>query len=409
MSKGIILRASPLIVRSPCRSLDLQGLRSIPYLIFSNTDITDSGALFLSYVLPLHHTPQLLMPHFPPPKAGPQAETLETYYETSCRGVVYRPNEQINSLLSTRVLELAEGMREGHSVKIIKPELNPWKLSPKKGKDPLNFTMGEMCTPPLARDLERARHKIQGSILNAGGLHCVALWSAALKVMVLSRLFLFDRGAAPYQFPRKTPAKRIPLLVTVPSYLNGPGNKGMHSPPRKMSSGFLRCEEPGSSPAVDGRALSHALASLSPTSERPQRVRGAPAQLAKCRAEASGPEGTVAPDPTATEGGNSSAVKGREVDEAKGVKCMNGSEKTNGQSAVKRKLPGGLPEPIWAKIIAMSADPEGLLSDNQLGNMSKWAKAQNTLELERELSGKLKSAQIWRILENTGCLAYECS
>jgi hypothetical protein len=75
--------------------------------------------------------------------------------------------------------------------------------------------------------------------------------------------------------------------------------------------------------------------------------------------------------------------------------------------ATEKALPGGLPAEIWKKIIAMAADPENLLSDKQLSNMFDWAKTGDTIEKERELAGKLKSQQIWRVLEATECLAYE--
>ena len=141
--------------------VDLHGLRSIPYMVFSRTGITDVTALTMSHVLPLHPTPERLMPYFTPAKAGHQAEILDSYYLLGCRGIVYHPNGGLTTL-GNFVLERAEGMREGLPVELLVPEASPFQppFIPRRRRDSMGIVIASI--PPTTHlDMQRARHKIE--------------------------------------------------------------------------------------------------------------------------------------------------------------------------------------------------------------------------------------------------------
>jgi hypothetical protein len=66
-----------------------------------------------------------------------------------------------------------------------------------------------------------------------------------------------------------------------------------------------------------------------------------------------------------------------------------------------------LPENVWIRILRCVADPEDLLSKRQCESIIAWAEDLTTLQKEREVVGKLRSLQLWRVLDGLGCLAYE--
>ncbi|KAI9806093.1 MAG: hypothetical protein M1833_004500 [Piccolia ochrophora] len=62
---------------------------------------------------------------------------------------------------------------------------------------------------------------------------------------------------------------------------------------------------------------------------------------------------------------------------------------------------------LWRRIIAHAVDPNGILSHKQQLAVIDWARTREHLHRGREVRGKPESAQVWRVLEATGCLAYD--
>lgn len=85
-----------------------EGLRAVPYIILSDTAMTDAGALFFSYMIERHFYPQQLMCSLRP---GPQAAQLDEYRQRNhCWGLVYLPNENLTET-GLRLLGKAEDSR----------------------------------------------------------------------------------------------------------------------------------------------------------------------------------------------------------------------------------------------------------------------------------------------------------
>ena len=49
----------------------------------------------------------------------------------------------------------------------------------------------------------------------------------------------------------------------------------------------------------------------------------------------------------------------------------------------------------------------GVVSGKQQESILRWAKSRDTLGREREVLGKARGEQIWRVLERMGCRSYE--
>ena len=404
---------------------ELHGLRSIPYMVFSGTGVTDSAALFLSYILPAHPTPEKLMKFLPPPKPGAPSEILESYYSLGCRGIIYRPNDRL-SPLSKRVLECAEGLREGKPVTVVLPDPSPFKpgikhyeapFSPRRRRHSVSFVLGGNSPASSVPDLERARSKIQGSILKEAGAHAVALWSAALKVLVVARQIAFDPAAGPYEghkrsFGRHAAASASPLFIQRNPHSHS------HSPPTSPTRRHSALSPLPSSSLFDAVSCSPSaesddsfphLESHSPY-RSPRHSPVGPATTLP--ASTTTTTTTTTPLPAASPTTNAAASQATTAASSPATATATAATEpttkgSNGRTVAEPRLPGDLPEALWKKIIGMAVDPDGLLSSKQISNLVDWAKTPDTLEKERELSGKLKSLQIWRILEGTECLAYD--
>jgi len=84
------------------------GLRSVPYIILSHTNMDDAGALHLSYILSQHYFPQQLMS---PLYTRSTCQVLEERYSSAhCWGLVYLPNDKMT--WAAKALEQSEMVRE---------------------------------------------------------------------------------------------------------------------------------------------------------------------------------------------------------------------------------------------------------------------------------------------------------
>jgi len=71
------------------------------------------------------------------------------------------------------------------------------------------------------------------------------------------------------------------------------------------------------------------------------------------------------------------------------------------------KLPAGLLEDCWLRIIAHAAGATGVLSLRQQRAVVEHAKNRNRLAQERDRLSMNESAQVWHLLETLGCLTYD--
>ncbi len=378
--------ASKTVLPHPSHAVEAQslfattrGLRSIPYIIVTNTSMTDVCALHLSCVLEYHNLPKQLL-QYVPAKAGALAHEHEAYDTTSgCQGIVYLPNDQLSSV-GLKVLEVAELVRKG-----AESEPFQWNASPSKSsrmtsthtrgisdtsfgpssspshrrrRSTLSSISHGGAAPSVASELDRARSRIQVSMLKELGPQSVELWIASLRMLSIARLI---------------------LLANPKEQLHGGGNtlgsKSLGNPASKPT--YASKLKIGVS--VPGEPVL-ATAGISNTPTTP-----------------------VTPPKR----------KGSNVPTSRQTSKLTSTIQADTVPVVIITSPGppppplGLSEALWRRIIALASGAVGVISSEQQESIIRWAKKRETLGREREALGKAESEQIWRVLEGMGCLSYE--
>ena len=371
-----------------------QGLRSIPYLVFSNTAMTEADALNLSYIVVCHHLPQHLLTMVPPAKAGTSAQQLAAYDESQCRGVIYLPNLTLGQT-GLKVLELAEAVRnniigdpttaENHetSKTLIKSSNALRRSSGARSNSIVSAGPNRRRSTPSAGDsdrtvedteaiaeseLDRARSRIQGDTLQEVGPTRTELWRVALKMLPLSRDIRPQlRNEPPRPVPK--PKAKPPIVKT----LDIPGI----APKALKQLTPLTTQRDPNQPIIQ-RDLN---LTKSPWRNYPHKKTS-----------------LVLPPPPITPSSPSSPP-------ALAISLL----QIKANQDYRSTLPLGFPENVWARILGSAAGADGIMSEGQQRSVLHYAMNKETLSKERESLGLKESAQIWHVLETTGCLTYEMS
>lgn len=360
------------------------GLRSVPYIIINDTQMNDTCALHLSYVVSEHGMPQGLLPLVPPAKAGPQSQQLVKYDQDSlCRGIMYHENISLGSD-GWRVLELAEKARD-EAIQI--PEIHLRASNgPKTQQSNLTVSRplileaagsrrrssaisgsGE-AVPSIARthDLGAVRSKLQAEFLKRRPCEH-ELWRAALRVLKSSRTILVERRIQNGTHKTLDASKHEPfplLEEQLPDDLQAFGGPRVSIRARTSSS-------PQTEPVISREAS-------------PQNGNG---------------DFRRAPSNGSHHNHNASNGFSHKLS-------------TNTVALLQRPyrsntLAKGLNESIWGEILAKANDADNILSQRQQTRIVEWGHSRETLWNERAELGKSRANQIWAVLNGMGCLAYE--
>ncbi|GAB7350457.1 hypothetical protein MBLNU459_g1060t1 [Dothideomycetes sp. NU459] len=216
------------------------GLRSLPYLTLHDVGLSDSGALFLSYVIEKHHYPIQLITEL---NASGAVNMMRTYQQDSNNnGIDWDSNLKSLSKDGFHLLLSAEKLRQrvlkGDSDRIANslygtpraPENTD--MAHRKGstsnrrRSSARSTFFNDSSIYDDSELGSARKKVQRSTLvQEGGVSSVELWQAALKAIACSRkLFLvaprsgrFAASSVPITDARNTETLDRDLSVSVDS------------------------------------------------------------------------------------------------------------------------------------------------------------------------------------------------
>ncbi|KAI9838347.1 MAG: hypothetical protein M1819_005615 [Sarea resinae] len=361
-----------------------RGLRSVPYIIFSQTSMIDESALHLSYVLASHYLPAHLLRRVPLPKTGPETQLLEAYDNSSeCRGVVYLPNDNITNA-GIRLLEVAEAARDqliaDAKVSLLQEDIPQGSDYWASQRDPdvsnvsesvrlrghrrgtISTTMFEPGAlgsedDTISGELDRARSKIQGNTLRESGVQSVQLWRATLKMLAYGRTLM----------PTYTQNEvRNGDIIEKKSEVPAPPTYASKLTTTASASGEPVFAITGVAPHPTIPMYTHQRTRKSFRASRNQRSSSVGGRL-----EESHLNGTIEGDFDGTD------------------------------------LPFRVPLAIWQRIIAEAAGADTILGDEQQEGVIKWARDRKTLKKEQEALGQPESVQIWRVLKSLGCLAYE--
>ena len=359
-----------------------RGLRSVPYLILSDTEMTETCALHLSYVVSAHNMPERLLTRVPAAKGGPPSQHLLAYdNETRCRGIVYLPNSHLGPP-AMKVLDLSEAVREGLFDNIDKEE-NPEATTPmlklanatRRISDTRGVATGRRRTTlsagiadhgrqthrnSISVELDRARSRIQGNALQELGPQNNDLWRVALKMLSLSRVIQ-------------------PVIKTQRHVGHGKPN------------------DSGLPPDVDSRASRSSSSSRTPLTAGKPNLQISTPTFGQWRLDNSRLVPVMDEKPPSA----------KTYPPASLLSPANPLSPTIPKTHYRTQLPCGFPKEVWRRIMAVAAGAEDIMSEAQQRSVLQWAMNRSTLGRERESLGLKESAQIWKVLEGTGCLAYE--
>jgi len=357
--------APPAFIKSTRRgsedliSVATRGLRSIAYIRLNNVGMTDLSALNLTYLIPCHALPHILLYRFDSQILDSAiVDNEDELYEkgTLCRGIMYDIEMEEFTSLGRKILEQVEKVRRAGGLQptIYKSQVpisptttypssvppSPDSFRARRYSDSTSSKGYFPETPSPSRkesissirttstlishgrsgsiisltnskpvdviaswnEVLKSRPKIQGEILKtSGSVHICQLWTAGIKLLSLARIFTLPaKPTAPH---KRSTSPRTPKKATVKITL----------PPTPVSP------------------------RLSPLTRLP---------------------------------------------------------------TVKRSsYVGQLDQKIWTKILVQVADPEGALSERQALHIVEWAADRTTLHKERECAGKLLHVQMWKLLE----------
>lgn len=355
------------------------GLRSVPYLIFSATSMTETCALHLSYVVTHHGMPEQLLRYVPAAKAGAPAQQLQTYSHTAgCRGLIYDSNPSLG-VAGMKVLDLAEIVRQHRfsdgdeddkegAFEAISPAARlrnkTRRISDtRRGSSAANHRFSNSSTggteyayvsrENAVAELDRARSRIQGNALHEAGPCSNDLWHVALRMLNIGRII------------RPISKREPPLLRTKRAEDVQSRGFGFGSPKHSTFSTTALA------PKNPNQSINH--------------------NIGQWRLEDSKLVPVMAPEPA--------SKKPSPPPSPHLMKPQNAPYKT--------QLPLGFSQEVWRRIIAFSVNANEILTENQQRSVMKWAMDRSTLNRERESLGLKQSAQIWKVLEGMECLAYE--
>lgn len=381
-----------------------KGLRSVPYLIFQNTNMTDACALYLSYILTIHGSPEHLLLHVPPAKAGLPAQQLASYdVQTGCLGIVYRPNRKLGAA-GIRLLELSEQLRVGFSDSSdgdnssfgigASPESARTSISMMEWRRPSTWSSSSatrrtsnassLADPDqefqgfmekTLSSLETTRHRIQGDILRNHGPLSNDLWSLALSILYLGRVF-----SLPLPDPGKGKEREEP--DGAPEHHTPPLNEVSYPPLIRPLQKRWKVHQ-GAPMLRLGRKWVNDREEIVQIPLSPRTTPFAELQIQS-------PKATKEPSPPCEP-----EIK----------------SKPNPQDYFNHPyfshLLMGLTEDIWTTIIAAATDAHRLMSETQQSCAVRYALDRKTLAREAENLGKPQSAQCWKVLDGMGVLDYE--
>ena len=343
----------------------------------------ETSALYMSYILANHHLPDRLLARVPPAKAGSSAQQLASYdLESPCSGVVYLPNPGLGNAAS-KVMTLAEDARSNllapTSVAAAIPQQDrEGGTTQAKATTPSHRRNRSQMTEDEAResitaDLDHARSRLQGNIIEASGHTSNDLWRVALRMLPLGRMIQPRTTKVP------SPVLSSEILPVLPP-VAPPVAPSTPSPVPKPKLQIIRTLE---------------IPDMTPKKPNPWGLPLAPKSTNQSIAQRRRKESLSTP----------AIPRIDKVSQTKPVQPR--KERAAIAKEYRSRLPLGFTEETWAQILAFAVDANSLMSRGQQLSVIRYAIDRRTLSKEREALGLKDAAQKWHVLADMDCVAYE--
>lgn len=404
------------------------GLRSIPYITLTETGMDDSSALWLSYIVEDHYFPSQLIDGL---NATPANSTIATYQQTnSSRGLDW----DLGSRDGLSLLQKAEKFRE--QMMLAEDEVIDFTVEPldernqisssrpggrRVSRSSLGHRRASMRSIRTAdggehelSELESARKRLQRSLIERHGASKVELWSAALRLVISSRILMcigptsrdkarLYTGPPKFDFTlyttnvavdrsamtsRPATPRRITPKVSLDSDLSSPdtpSRQGTYAATLTTKLGALHCDR-------DAGPVE--------CTNTPKTPRVLFKSHLKCALNGSGEGYQKVKNPVICDRNPQRFVRWQE----ERMKKHQEISKPFRNSMTSHPLPVQLVELIAG--FTVTEREKQLLTDKQLQEALSWGQRRSNLKTEKSWRTMADSAQTWTLLENIGCLAY---
>ncbi|OAX80743.1 hypothetical protein ACJ72_04917 [Emergomyces africanus] len=355
-----------------------RGLRSVPYLVFSNCCTTNACAFHLWTIVLSHHQPHTLLEFLPPGKSvAPLEQTNPT------NGIVYTPNEKI-SALGRGLLELGNEFRMQNSDTEVE-ESEAHGFVEEFGES--DIAKHRELRKKHEIEMDRVKNRLLLDVLKTDGIGITGIWNTAFKMMRVARAILLDDGTRllkpvatiddgnimePHPANEYLTNEYLPDDCLTEAYPTNESRKNRHSFPSsfvQQREGFLE----------DFPTIQETL-------------------------EGNNSEGLILSwDQTLQDVGSTTSrrVAGHRKESIVGAKKL--LTKTEDKGGIGRF---GLPMDIWRRIIADAAGASELLTVEQQMRVLRYASDWQAIKQELRISGGTEFEQILKILSPMGCLSY---
>ncbi|RHZ69378.1 hypothetical protein CDV55_100316 [Aspergillus turcosus] len=357
-----------------------RGLRSIPFLIISNTNLTGSCAVHLSTMLSMHRSPEQLLAFLPSGKGPILPEAAE-----QCKGIIWLPNDGLGPN-ECKLLDKAELVRE-------------YKSNDDTANDELTEDDDQNAAQRKLQkklDIEHARlaKRVCIEALKKEGVHSNDIWRVALKMMVVSRALLLNDKDRAVETPSGEEPSEEPSGVEETDENAEEEEETLEQIPEIVFDEYGLFEPIPIAVGPFHPDAEHFEVEF-PSLQQLQQVQQA--QQVQQVQQTNGHDKDVQSQET-----KESTPPSQPARSGKGKSHPSSVSR----SSRKREWRFGLPFAFWRQIIADAVGADGILSHQQQVRIMTYAADWNAVSYELTIKGAEDHQQIWKFLETVKCITY---
>ncbi|PGG99069.1 hypothetical protein AJ79_08703 [Helicocarpus griseus UAMH5409] len=336
-----------------------RGLRSVPYLVFSDCCTTNACAFHLWTIILSHRQPEMLLQFLPPSKSVAPSELA-----SAVNGIVDTPNEKL-SALGKRLLDLGKESRIQNSNTDAEETQSQDQDKFDEDWEESQITKQRELRRKHNIEMERVKNRLLLDVLKTDGVGSSDIWDVAFRMMRVARALLLDDSTRP----------KVPTIDESNHKESYPAIEYPYATPfLPQSEGFME-NFPTIQEALGTHGREHSREDSAPWGRQP--LQSYSGNTAHRRTSNGRKESITSPRKQAA--------------------------KTASKDDLGRF---GLPMDIWRRIIADAMGASKILTVEQQMQVLRYASDWQAIKQELRIRGGTEYEQIWKILSSMGCLSY---
>lgn len=364
-----------------------RGLRSVPYLVFSNTGMKNAGVFHIWNMVMQHRSPPQLLAFLP---AGKSMAPLEEA-SGNC-GIIYTTDEQ-QGQFGKRLLELGMKYRERTFNEGLRVESSgsDYEDEEEDGEEVIKRREAERAEQI---EMDRVTNRLVRDIIRTDGMHSVEIWSVAFEMMVVSRSMLLDDEDRPK-----------PTESVEEQGFPSPFAEGKHYTPDVAATPMDFGDE---WPATDPYSGQHGWNSHTWTEEDFPTLDSSPSRNQEVKNHI---PMTVSPQQQKGRAQRtfSQSTSSALNDNAQYTRVSSGSAlaRITANIAHLESKRFGLPMELWRQIVAAAVPGSEILNIDQQMSVLSYASDWASIKQELRIKGGTEFEQQWKILASMNCTSYQ--